>query len=315
LDWQTAQRNHFFCEIRRLVLAPDGSQPPVSQKRWLGPMLNRMRKVFWKIVGLRQVLEHRNKQMIDLLSALEGTRPPAAYQMPDDTFYFRQDTGDWYIFYEVMLDNEYRLPESFTADDVLIDIGMHIGSFSFAALSRGAGKVYSFEVDRANFDLASRNLRVFGDKAKLFRKAVWRSDRTGDHLFAFDRNHANTGGGSIVWVDKGEPLETVALDDVIDEATEGGRKRVKLMKIDCEGSEYPILLTSKKLHLIDAIHGEYHEIFDDGVRHARVPETARVDGVERYDRHAIADCLQKAGFRVSLEHKAANLGLFFATRA
>jgi FkbM family methyltransferase len=315
LDWQTAQRNHFHCEIRRLVLAPEGSQPPRSRKPVVGPIVNAVRNFFWHVAGLGQVLNHRNQQLVDLLSAMEGTRPPAAYQTPEATFYFRQGTGDWYIFYEVCLNNEYRLPDAFAADDVLIDIGMHIGSFSFAALSRGAGRVYSFEVDRANFELAQRNLRSFGDRARLFRKAVWRSDRGGDALYAFNRNEENTGGGSILWVHSGEPLETVALDTVIDEATQGGKKRIKMMKIDCEGSEYPILLTSRKLHLIDAIHGEYHEIFDDGIVHGAIPETARVEGVKGFNREAIKHCLEKAGFRVTIEHKeGTNLGLFFATR-
>ena len=29
--------------------------------------------------------------------------------------------------------------------------------------------------------------------------------------------------------------------------------------MDCEGSEFPILLTSRMLHLIDNIRGEFHE--------------------------------------------------------
>src|SRR5262249_16013277 len=159
-------------------------------------------------------------QLIDLLSAMESSRPPAAYHLPEHTFYFREGTGDWFIFYEVYLENEYRLPESFDAEDVIIDIGMHIGSFSFSALSPAAARVYSFEVDKSNFDMASRNLKVFGDRAKIFRKAVWRSDRKGDNLYAFGKLPENTGGGCILWINDGEKLETVSLDDVIDEATE-----------------------------------------------------------------------------------------------
>lgn len=320
LDWQTAQRNHFHCEIRRLVLAPDGTQPPRSHKPIFGPLVNTVRNLFWRLAGIRQVLNHRNHQLIDLLSRIEATRPPAAYQLPEHTFYFREGTGDWYIFYEVYLNNDYRLPDTFSPNDVLIDIGMHIGSFSFAALARGAGRVYAFEVDRGNFELASRNLRVFGDRARLYRKAVWRSDRVGDDLYSFDhyimdQQTENTGGGCILWRKDGEKLDTIALDAVIDEATENGRKRIKLMKVDCEGSEYPILLTSRKLHLVDAIHGEYHEILEGRIHHEPIPDTVRVQGIDTYDRHAIVACLKRAGFQVTLEHKeGTNLGLFFATR-
>jgi FkbM family methyltransferase len=320
IDWQTAQRHHFFSEIRRHVLAPDGNQPPHSPKPVVGPVVNALRKLVWRVAGFRYVLQQRNHELIQLLSDLESTRPMTGYQTPDATFYFRQGTGDWPIFYEVFLNNEYRLPEALGAEDVVIDIGMHIGSFSFAALSRGAGRVYAFEVDKGNFELAAHNLRVFGARAQLSRKAVWRSDRKGDELFAFkeyirDRQTENTGGGCILWTKNGEKLETVALDDVIHEATDHGRKRVKFMKVDCEGSEFPILLTSRKLHLVDTICGEYHEIADDNVHMERLPDTARVEGVKSYDRHTVAACLTRAGFKVALEPKdGCNLGLFFATR-
>ena len=79
------------------------------------------------------------------------------------------------------------------------------------------------------------------------------------------------------------------------------------MKIDCEGSEFPILLTSRLLHLIDNIHGEYHL--------AAVKEVARVDGVEEHTMEALTEHLQAAGFSVkSFPFPNSHLGLFFAKR-
>jgi len=321
VDWQTAQWHHFCGEVQRRMLIPTNHQPPHSRKGPAGPVINLLRRFCWRFLGLSEMIAYRNQQLLDLLRQMEVTRPPVCHQTPDTTCYFRENTGDWFIFYEVALANEYRLPSAFTPDDVLIDIGMHIGSFTFAALTRGAGRVYGFEVDRQNFELASRNLQSFGERAQLFCKAVWRSDRAGDELYGYDRytnvgQTVNTGGGSILGRRGGSRLDSVALDDVITEATDNGRRRIKLMKIDCEGSEYPILLTSRRLHLIDAIHGEYHELVGDGCPAGQIPETARVAGVERYDRHAIVNCLTRAGFRVTIEPKqGANLGLFFAHRA
>src|SRR4051812_882477 len=57
-------------------------------------------------------------------------------------FVFRPDTQDEGVFHAVNTHNEYRLPQAFRADDVIIDIGMHIGSFCYAALTRGSNHVY-----------------------------------------------------------------------------------------------------------------------------------------------------------------------------
>ena len=53
-------------------------------------------------------------------------------------FYARPETTDSAIFTNVVDDNEYNLPQSFEPDDIVVDIGAHIGGFSYAALERGA---------------------------------------------------------------------------------------------------------------------------------------------------------------------------------
>ena len=94
-------------------------------------------------------------------------------------FVFRPDTHDEEVFHAVNTHNEYRLPETFQADDVIIDIGMHIGSFCYAALCRGSNRVYGFEASPDNFVRAAKNLESFGSRVQLRHQAVWRSDRQG----------------------------------------------------------------------------------------------------------------------------------------
>ena len=69
----------------------------------------------------------------------------------------------------------------------------------------------------------------------------------------------NTGSGSVIW-GGGEPVAKVAFDEIVDRVTNHGERRVRLLKLDCEGAEWPILLTSQRLDLIDEICGEFHEI-------------------------------------------------------
>jgi FkbM family methyltransferase len=232
----------------------------------------------------------------------------------------RPGTLDGAILESVAGGHEYRLPEAFGPGDVVVDVGMHIGGFCLEALRRGAGRVVGFEAERANFELAAANLRAFGDRARLVNKAVWRSDVEVDRLvFTPSYDAANTGGGGMIfWQGRGQAVqevEAVAFDVVIREATRGGRSRVRLLKIDCEGSEFPILLTSRSLHLIDAIVGEFHEVGGPFDEHP-MPEHARIPGADRFTIDLLADALRRAGFAVEWRrHPSSFLGLFAAERS
>src|SRR3954465_9552533 len=103
---------------------------------------------------------------------------------------FRDGTLDRTIFNIVVLFNEYRLPDSFAAGDIVIDIGAHIGAFAHAVLSRGCENVTCIEADRENFEIAAQNLAlsIKSGHVELVRGAAWRSDGNGDQL-CFDGYH------------------------------------------------------------------------------------------------------------------------------
>jgi FkbM family methyltransferase len=214
--------------------------------------------------------------------------------------------------------NEYRLPDSWDSDSIVIDIGAHIGSFAYAVLKRGARRVYAFEADAENYECLRRNLRPFRKYVKLFAQAVWRSDRTNEKLFhtgsTMIGSVVNTGGGN-VWAAEGSPMVVVAFDDVIDSATEAGQKRIKLVKLDCEMSEFPILLTSRRLDVIDNICGEFHEVGGQ-YNNYTVPERFRISGFEEFTMDGLAKVLEQSGFRITVDRPAgSHIGLFFASRA
>jgi FkbM family methyltransferase len=253
-----------------------------------------------------------------------------------ETWRFRDNTIDRMIFNGVVLYDEYRLPPRFAPDVVVIDVGAHTGSFALAAASRGCENVCSVEPDRENCQIASANLREYIEKGivRLVRGAAWRSDPNDDEL-RFDGYHpfpksyagmegiVNTGNGSVIW-GEGEPVPKLALDEIVDSVTNRGEKRVRLIKLDCEGAEWPILLTSRRLHLIDTICGEFHEL---GGRFLEISEDRRSkEPIFRTGRRAkyTIDTLERflndAGFEVTHDrHRRPTgalegLGLFFATR-
>jgi FkbM family methyltransferase len=253
-----------------------------------------------------------------------------------ETWKFRSGTLDEAIFNQVVNVNEYHLPLSFEPGDIVIDVGAHIGSFAQAVVSRGCRRVYCIEPDRLNFEIAAANLQphIEGGCVQLVRGAAWRSDVNTDELY-FDGYHPfpksfmgmegilNTGNGSVIW-GSGEPVAKVAFDEIVDLMTGGGEDEVRLLKLDCEGAEWPILLTSRRLHLIREICGEFHEIGGRFLeisedRPAKTPVFSR-DTSAAFTIDVLVELLEEAGFTVTFQRHQRptgaieGLGLFFATR-
>jgi FkbM family methyltransferase len=228
-------------------------------------------------------------------------------------FSLRPGTNDDVIYTNVVARNEYRVPEDMSGA-VVIDVGMHVGAFSHLALTRGAAELHGFEPEASNYLCAVQNLAPFGARVHLHHRAVWRSDIVAPALhFWRSTDDANAGGGTLIWDTDGPLVDVVSFDNVLDTISENGRRRISLLKIDCEGAEFPILLTSNRLGHIDRIVGEYHEL------RAELPQHVRLPGCEQFTVEILAAHLETFGFAVTLEQQAmatfGALGLFFAERS
>lgn len=240
------------------------------------------------------------------------------------SFTFRPGTCDAEVFSAINVWNEYRLPDSFDPDDIILDIGSHIGSFCHAVLERGCNHVHAFEAFSRNYECTVRNLAPYGDRVQVTHGAVWRSDRKVTRLTFTSYEHENNAAGHVVGAQGGHGVAAVAFDDVVLQVTDQGRKRIKLVKIDAEGSEFPILFTARTLHLIDSVVGEYHCYgenypYGPGEDHFfhKIPEHARVEGHDRFTHDELAVFLRRAGFDVTTVPNPKQLttaGWFFATR-
>lgn len=248
---------------------------------------------------------------------------------------FRPGTLDRAVFNGVVFENEYQLPSRFAPDDIVIDVGAHIGSFAYAALLRGCQQVFSVEPDPANCEIALENLRDYVEHSRVTIEygAVWRSDPNDDELL-FDGYHPfpksfagaegilNTANGSVIW-GLGERVPKLPFDELLDQLTNSGEKRLRLLKLDCEGSEWPILFTSHRLHLVDEICGEFHEIGGDFLEISEdrpVQQPVFRFGDEKFTSERLVGFLNEAGFEVtSHRHRRPDgaqegIGLFFARR-
>lgn len=177
-------------------------------------------------------------------------------QSPHITPHFRKgqtDARDRDVWQACFVENEYGLPP-LHANDVIIDIGMHVGSFCCRAYANGSRKVYGYEVDRSAWITAVANTLEFGPEIHPFNLAVVRSDEPLASVRYVPGSMRTTATGDAS-AEGSLEAKTIAFDDILRELGP-----VRFLKIDCEGSEWPILYTSKMLSSVHEIAGEYHEM-------------------------------------------------------
>lgn len=239
---------------------------------------------------------------------------------------FRPGLNDFNIFHTASELNEYRLPDKLEKDDVIIDIGSHIGGFIYGCIKRGSRNIYAYESFKPNYDIA---LSIFDDEIKsgfvrMYNLAVWRSDIDNPVTLLNSGfcDPRNSGTNVVVYdTDKNNPVNTISLDEIIDSIfgeldnrntgsdriTATCRRRIKLIKIDCEGSEFPILFTSKRLKEVDYICGEYHmiDLFN-----------FNINGKSKFSELDLVDYLDSQGFVTKIYKNPINklIGMFYAKR-
>lgn len=243
-----------------------------------------------------------------LRGAVEGRRASQQVQARITT---RPETIDSWVVEQVIERNEYGLG-ALSPDDLVIDVGAHIGAFSLLAHHKGSRRIEAYEPDADNYRVLNENVGALTVEARQL--AVWRSDVPYPcEVLFIGHDGVNTGAGNTVYGD-GQCIlvQAIALDTII------GSRHVAVLKIDAESAEWPILLTSQRLDRIALIVGEYHEVggsYDQN----QMTEALRVDGYERYLVTDLVRFLQQQGFEVTWQPyvlnttgKASNMGGFRA---
>lgn len=166
----------------------------------------------------------------------------------------REESWNTTIFNEVYRDNEYSVPE-LTDKDIIIDIGAHIGSFAKRCLDNGAGKVVCFEPSTRNLEMLRLNLSEYSN-IEISEKAVWcKSGLNISFNTERDMDPNNSSLGTAFTKSGDIRATTISLDDVLQHYD-----KIRLLKIDAEGAEYPILYCSSMLDKVQEIVGELHDI-------------------------------------------------------
>jgi hypothetical protein len=153
----------------------------------------------------------------------------------------RPGTTDRQAAEHAIVRNEYDLPAHFERDDVVLDLGAQTGAFAYAALSRGAGAVHCYESRADNVKLLRRNLQIFPGRVFIHYASV-----TG-------AGAAAAGAGEA----EGLVVPVFRFDELVDAVTQHGKRRVRLLKVDCVRGDWSVLRRSRRVALLDEVCGQY----------------------------------------------------------
>ena len=235
---------------------------------------------------------------------------------------FRTDTqGGGALAYEVIVRDDHRMTtRTLEPADVIVDVGGHIGLFGLVAHACGSRAIWSYEAGADSYQKMRENYEDLAGGTAL-HGAVFRSDSgrpeklrlsgaasIGTVLFDSDT--------PMEWIDgeivparsqSSEEVQTIPLDEIL-----GRHESVRILKVDCEGSEFPILLTSELLDRVDEIIGECHEISAE--IYSQLAPSSRISGMSAFRLRDLTDCLEGQGFTVEATRSGRNNHLFQARR-
>ena len=199
-------------------------------------------------------------------------------------FWIRVNSSDILVIWEIWKEKVYddvRIPIG--ADDVIVDIGAHIGAFAVrAAKLAHRGHVYAYEASSKNFATLLQNQQLNClENLHIENKAVL--DRHGRIPLYIPGGNGALGSVLQETSSSMEMVHATTLSDLIVEHSIG---QVDFLKVDVEGAEYDILFncSPETLAKVRYVAMEYHEFVGDTRSHLD-----------------LVDLLNSHGFKVTVE--------------
>src|SRR3989344_3768503 len=228
-----------------------------------------------KVIGIIGLYKNWGARIANHRIAKSGTL--MLYLRNGLKFKIQRNTDDDAIVDELFIEEPYTKKAGFVIKTgyTVFDIGGQKGIFTNYAFSKGAS-VYTYEPFPVNYSFLKDNLRMngFSDK-NAYKKAV--SNKSGQAIL-----HLSEGSGSHSLFSKTGKLVKVETTSLDREIKSNKIKVIDLLKLDCEGAEYPIIYGSKLLpKVVKRISMEWHPI-----------EGYKIEDLKKH--------LERNGFRVIL---------------
>ena len=166
---------------------------------------------------------------------------------------------------ETLIDRFYtKLGTEIQSDWVVVDIGAAIGEFTIeAALQLTEGMVHAFEPNPGSINILRQNIRANNlNRVETYNLGVWKEE--GEIPLHFLNNEplqavSGSDHSDRLQAFKETSIPVITLEQVVEEKV---GNRIDLLKLDCEGAEYEILLNQDPtiFKKIDRIIMEYHDL-------------------------------------------------------
>ena len=219
----------------------------------------------------------------------QGKKEETLIKLRNNTKFLIRNNFDAGALREIAIQDHYKLGQ-IKKEDVIVDIGAHIGIFSIMASQKGS-IVFSYEPVPENFLLLKKNIELNKiTNIKAVNKAVCSDNKKRK----MSLEPVNFGGHSFFSSsEKSIEVQCITLEKIL---LDNNIEKIDLLKIDCEGAEYDILLKAGDvMKKIKRIAMEYHTI-------------------EGHTDQELVVFLEKHGFKVEKLPLSQTLGQIYAFR-
>lgn len=176
-----------------------------------------------------------------------------------------REAMDVWVIKETCVDADYLPAQNFRPEWSVVDIGAGLGDFTvFAAANCPQGQVFAYEPLASSFELLQENLKLNRlTNVQAFQQAT--GSETGTMTAASETTQAVSTRFISGTAETGRPetgVPIVTLAEILDRLPNG---RCHLMKIDCEGCEFDLLLNSPPALLarVERLTIETHDGYAD----------------------------------------------------
>jgi FkbM family methyltransferase len=188
--------------------------------------------------------------------------------------FLRLGTTDIYVFNSIYRSGQYdwNFP---VAPRVIVDAGAYTGlSTAFFAMRYPDALIIAIEPDEQNFELLLQNTASFSN-VHAIRAAIWSESGSvclmdpGVGSWGFRLNVSADSGGAVERALAEPPATSIRAMTINDVMREYGIERIDLLKLDIEGSEKEVFVSSDPwIGYVDAICLELHDRFKAGCSRA-----------------------------------------------
>jgi FkbM family methyltransferase len=194
--------------------------------------------------------------------ALEGDGTVDIRTVDGLTITIRRNKWDARVLQEIFLTKPYDRTLALSEGATVVDVGGYIGDFAlYAASHLKAKKVVVYEPSPKNFALLQRNIAVnqLANRIIPVNKAIGTTGSVMMNTNSPDRDQVNVTSYGHKHNSELVAIDTDSLSNVLEQHHLG---EVDLLKLDCEGAEYDIILSTPPdvLRRVRHIVFEHHEI-------------------------------------------------------